>query len=465
MNHEAFARLITEMLATSDAWRTHWGAFSAHPSMHIPEDRLQDALQDYYTRLGGNFPFFHPRYAGQMLKPPHPIAMLGYWAAMFHNPNNHALDGGRPTSEMEKEVIRQLAHMFRLPQNTLGHLTSGGTTANLEALWVARQLHPHRKIAFSADAHYTHGRMAEVLGLGTVVIPSDNSGKMDVVALENVLKTGTIGTVVMTVGTTGLGALDPVQDVLPFRETYDIRIHVDSAYGGFFAIPAWEDTPMIEAAPYRAIAQCDSVVVDPHKHGLQPYGCGAVLFRDPTVGRFYQHDSPYTYFSSDELHLGEISLECSRAGATAGALWLTLQCLPLEADQGFGPILKAGLRAARNWADVLRNDPNWALFMEPALDILAYFPKAAKASEIDQLSQAIFEEAMVNPDSPVFTSVYRVPAEKLRTCLPDLVLDVDQVRILRSVLMKPEHEGWVPKLHAALSEHRRTVALRLAQTR
>ena len=84
------------------------------------------------------------------------------------------------------------------------------------------------------------------------------------------------------------------------------------------------------------------MVVDPHKHGLQPYGCGAVLFRDPSVGRLYKHDSPYTYFTSDELHLGEISLECSRAGASAAALWLTLRSLDLA------PILAAGVRAAHN---------------------------------------------------------------------------------------------------------------------
>ena len=100
----------------------------------------------------------------------------------------------------------------------------------------------------------------------------------------------------------------------------------------------------LNEAPWRAIAGCDSVVVDPHKHGLQPYGCGAVLFRDPDVGRFYLHDSPYTYFTSDELHLGEISLECSRAGASAAALWLTLQLLPLTRE-GLGP-----------WSPVIEGD-------------------------------------------------------------------------------------------------------------
>ena len=102
-----------------------------------------------------------------------------------------------------------------------------------------------------------------------------------------------------------------------------MRLHVDAAYGGFFTLLAGDRASSRGAVP--AIAACDSVVVDPHKHGLQPYGCGAVLFADPGVGRFYKHDSPYTYFTSDELHLGEISLECSRAGAAAAALWLTLR--------------------------------------------------------------------------------------------------------------------------------------------
>ena len=93
-------------------------------------------------------------------------------------------------------------------------------------------------------------------------------------------------------------------------------------------------------------SKADSIVVDPHKHGLQPYGCGCVLFADPAIGRHYKHDSPYTYFSSDELHLGEISLECSRAGASAVALWATQKFLPLEQGGDFAQGLEAGRSAA-----------------------------------------------------------------------------------------------------------------------
>ena len=126
---------------------------------------MDAAWAAFGERMRGNLPFFHPDYAGQMLKPPHPVAVAGYLAAMLVNPNNHALDGGPATSEMEKEVVADLAAMFGLPDEALGHLTASGTIANLEALWVARELHPGKAIAYGAKAHYTHARMCGVLGM------------------------------------------------------------------------------------------------------------------------------------------------------------------------------------------------------------------------------------------------------------------------------------------------------------
>ena len=162
-------------------------------------------LNDAATRLHDNYPYAHPLYAGQMLKPPHPIARAAYALAMSVNPNNHALDGGRASSAMEVEAVSALAKMFGWPQH-LGHLTSGGTFANLEALWVAGQLAPGKKIAASDPAHYTHSRISSVLGLPFTSIPSDSTGRMDLNALEAALKTGEIGTVVVTLGTTAIGS-------------------------------------------------------------------------------------------------------------------------------------------------------------------------------------------------------------------------------------------------------------------
>src|ERR1700751_3051845 len=87
-------------------------------------------LADTARRLGDNYPYFHPLYAGQMLKPPHPVARAAYALAMTINPNNHARDGGRASSAMEVEAVAGIAAMFdwRAPEY-LGHLTSSGTLA------------------------------------------------------------------------------------------------------------------------------------------------------------------------------------------------------------------------------------------------------------------------------------------------------------------------------------------------
>jgi glutamate/tyrosine decarboxylase-like PLP-dependent enzyme len=444
---------LSQAVSSVHHWQSEYPPFETHPSLRITDERFAAAFGEFAERMRGNYPYFHPLYAGQMLKPPHPAAVAGYVAAMLVNPNNHALDGGKITSEMEKEVVGELAGMFGLPTH-LGHLTSSGTIANLEALYVARELHPDRGVAYSADAHYTHARMCRVLGMPATAVSTDAAGRIDLDALDDLLADGTIGTVVATAGTTGLGAIDPVHDVLAVARRYGVRVHVDAAYGGFFTLLAGTDGRAgLDPEPWRAIAQCDSVVVDPHKHGLQPYGCGAVLFADPAVGRFYAHDSPYTYFTSDELHLGEISLECSRAGAAAAALWLTFRLLPPTPD-GLGQVLAACRSAALDWAELLSASSRLQLYQHPELDIVSYFPITAgtSLSAIDQASARMLADGMDDPQRPVFVSTLTVTADAVTRRHPNIIADRDGARMLRSVLMKPESESHVPELHARLEE-------------
>src|ERR1700730_14419116 len=269
-------------------------------------ERVAEVLNVTAEQLQDNYPYFHPLYAGQMLKPPHPVARLAYALAMWIIPNNHALDDGRATSAMEKEAVAEIAGMYGW-KNFLGHLCGGGTMANLEALWVAGQLLPGKKILASEQAHYTHGRISGVLQLPFESVPCDARGRMDVNALAKRVGRGEVGTVVATMGTTATGSVDPLPEILALRAKHGFRIHADAAYGGYFVL-----TENLGEDAERAVArigEADSIVIDPHKHGLQPYGCGCVLFRDPGVGRMYKHDSPYTYFSSAELHLSERMLE------------------------------------------------------------------------------------------------------------------------------------------------------------
>jgi glutamate/tyrosine decarboxylase-like PLP-dependent enzyme len=425
-----------------DKWAERFGPFQRHPATHVDDDRFAEAFAELTDRLATDNPYFHPRYAGQMQKPPHPAAVVGYLTTMLNNPNNHALDGGPATARMEREVVTQLATMFGFDTH-LGHLTSSGTIANLEALFVARETHPGRGVAYSAESHYTHPRMCHVLGMKAHKVPVDATGRMDLTALESLLSKEEIGTVVMTAGTTSLGTIDPIDEALALKEKYGIRIHVDAAYGGFHILLAGPD------GPWQAIAECDSIVVDPHKHGLQPYGCGAVLFRDPAVGRFYLHDSPYTYFTSDELHPGEISLECSRSGAAAAALWLTLRLFPLTRN-GLGEVLAASRRAALDLAGRIGQSDHFTLYQQPELDIVTYFA-GAELSAIDANSDRILHTGMADETDPVFVSTMRVTAEAMAARHPGVATDADGGRILRSVLMKPEAEYYVDQLTTRLT--------------
>ena len=469
--------LIRTAYAEIERWERSFGEVPTPPALAVEADALGAALDEYLGRMTasprgeapGTYPFGHPRYAGQMLKPPHPVALAAYAAAARINPNNHALDGGPPTSAMEKEVVADLARMFGFPSSALGHLTGGGTVANLEALFVAREETGGAAVAHSAEAHYTHARMAHVLGVESVAVAADDAGRMDLDALEDTLRAGGVGTVVLTAATTGLGAVDPIADAVPLCRRWGARVHVDAAYGGFFrllaappgndeggAAPGGAGLAGFPAEHFRAVADADSVVVDPHKHGLQPYGCGAVLFRDARVGRHYRHDSPYTYFTSSALHLGEISLECSRPGAAAGALWLTLRVLPLDADRGLGPVVAAGLRAARALAGRLAASDALDPVLAPETDIVVYAPRAASVSEADARSAAVFDAGMADERDPLFLSLYRLDADRLGAHL-GLARDADHGRVLRSVLMKPEHEGAVGWIADRLEELARDV--------
>ncbi len=348
---------------------------------HVDPKAVEAVLNEVAERMADNYPYFHPLYAGQMLKPPHPVARLAYALSLWINPNNHALDGGRASSQMEKEAVTDLARMFGWTTH-LGHLTSGGTFANLEALWVAGRLGPGKKVIASEQAHYTHGRISSVLGLEFEAVASDRCGRMDVEALKQRLERGDVGTVVATIGTTATGSVDPLPELLALRDHFGFRLHADAAYGGYFGLV--DNLSESTRQAYDRLGEVDSIVIDPHKHGLQPYGCGCVLFHDPSVGRFYKHDSPYTYFSSAELHLGEISLECSRPGAAAVALWATMKLLPLVEGGEFARGLAAGRRAAQSLYEQLRADDRFVTAFEPELDIVVWMIRAKTTSEASQ---------------------------------------------------------------------------------
>ena len=417
------------------------------PEFDVPA--ASEVLQRVAERMQDNYPYYHPQYAGQMLKPPHPVARIAYALSLWVNPNNHALDGGRASSAMEKECVRDIGAIFGWNE-PLGHLTGGGTMANLEALWVASRLHPGKKIIASEQAHYTHNRISEVLGIPYSAVAVTRDGRMDIADIESQLREGDVGTVVATMGTTGLGAVDPLADLVALQERYDFRIHADAAYGGYFSLASKLDDDSRDA--FDAMSVVDSIVLDPHKHGLQPYGCGCILFRDPSVGHFYKHSSPFTYFSSAELHLGEISLECSRPGASAVALWATQQLFPLEKNGEFAAQLDDCLLAARDFAGMLPQTRDFFALVKPELDIVVYGMDAPDTSTASQRARDLFARAA---GKDLHLALIELPTSMLEEAAPGIKVDSDTLTCLRSVFMKPEHRDWLEQIVSILESSAR----------
>jgi glutamate/tyrosine decarboxylase-like PLP-dependent enzyme len=431
------AGLLAKALDTMEKGFT--GLAPHEPSLNI--SAVEKVMLEAAERMQDNYPYHHPLYAGQMLKPPHPVARLAYMLSMWINPNNHALDGGRASSAMEKEAVADLAQMIGWDKH-LGHLTSGGTMANLEGLWIAGSLQKaDRVIVASQQAHYTHERICGVLRLPFMSIPTDSSARMDTDQLKKTLDEQNVGTVVVTIGTTATGSVDPLCRILELREEYGFRIHADAAYGGYYTLI--DDLEPSTRTEYDHLSEVDSLVIDPHKHGLQPYGCGCILFKDPSVGQIYKHDSPYTYFTSTDLHLGEISLECSRPGASAVGLWATQRLLPPVRGGEFSESLGKCRKAALALFDKISADERFVPLMKPELDIVVWALRSDSAQSASKLAQQVFDKAA---EEDLHLAVANMPRSLLETQLPDMKWDQDHVSCLRSCLMKPEHLDWIDQI-------------------
>ncbi len=425
-------------------WINSFPEYTTDKLLLPDEAKIQEISQEFLIRLQDNYPFHHPLYAGQMLKPPVEIAISAYLASMAINPNNHALDGGPATAKMEKEVIKEFSEIFGF-NNYIGHLTTSGTLANLEALLIAREENPDKSIAFSDQAHYTHSRVCNWLRVPQVKINSNQFGQMDLEDLENKLKTENIGTVVATVSTTSLGSVDDIAKILKLKEKYNFRLHIDGAYGGYFKLISDYQHSLNN---FDLIKFADSIAIDPHKQGLQPYGCGCVIFSDPTIGKHYKHESPYTYFTSDELHLGEISIECSRAGAAAAALWFTNKLIPLRNDEGLGLILKKTIDATNKMYEILNSSDRFTPYLKPETNIIAYYPIANSTSEISRISSEILQKGM--DTNSLWLATLKVDSHKFTRNHPNIKVDSPETIILRSTIMKPEHYDWADTIYDKL---------------
>ncbi|GBD92711.1 L-2,4-diaminobutyrate decarboxylase [bacterium BMS3Abin05] len=415
-------------------------------------ERLSAAWEEFLQKMDQNIPYPSVRYGAQMLKDPALPAVLAYFYTLLTNPNNHAYEGGPVTTQMEMEVVQQLLSLVGF-ETGWGHLTSGGSLANMEALWAVRDFRKSGTVVFSKGSHYSWKRIASILKTGKVAeIPVDAHYRMDLNALESELKNGNVMIIIANLGTTGTGAVDPLEAILKLRDRYGFHLHVDAAYGGYYRSVILDqdgclmpfDAAEIPVSDYvysqlALLGEADSITLDPHKHGLVGYGAGSVLFKDEALRQVILNTAPYTYHVTDKPNIGMFTLEGSRPGAAAAAVWFTHKLIPLN-ESGYGQILMRCRETAQALYDELSQFESLRAICEPDLDLIGFYrigrnPKSLQS--INEATEAIYRKLSVeNPGAPFILSKFVIDPETAGRILPGVEIDTDHFTAMRGVFMK-----------------------------
>ncbi len=278
-------------------------------------------------------------------------------------------------------------------RSALGVFCSGGTIANLTALWLARNklcapdgdfrgiasegMYKALKhlqceglaVLVSRRAHYSIAKAADVLGLGRenlILVEPDDSNRVDMRNLRNACaQVENEGKRVMALvgiaGTTETGTIDPLEEMADLAENIGCHFHVDAAWGGptlFSDANRWR---------LRGIERADSVTIDAHKQLYVPMGAGMVLFKDPQAVSAIEHHAAYILRPGSK-DLGTHTLEGSRPGKAM----LVHAGLHIVGRKGYELLIDQGIERAQNFADMITAHPDFELITAPELNILTY---------------------------------------------------------------------------------------------
>jgi len=330
------------------------------------------------------------------------------------NQNLVKVETSKAFTPMERQVLAMLHHLvyrcgddfypnwIHNSQHALGAFCSGGTIANVTALWVARnRLFPpsgtfggiareglaaalkHRgcdgiAVLISERGHYSFGKAIDLLGIGRdnlIKVRTDGHNRIDTGLLReecrrlrdrNILPLALVG----IAGTTETGNVDPLDELADLARELGCHFHVDAAWGG----------PTLFSDRYRSllagIQRADSVTIDGHKQLYVPMGAGMVVFRDPTALSAIEHHANYILRRGSK-DLGSHTLEGSRPGMAM----LVHAGFSIIGRKGYELLIDQGIGLARTFAGMIRRHPDFELTSEPELNILTYRFSPAKIQQ------------------------------------------------------------------------------------
>lgn len=268
-----------------------------------------------------------------------------------------------------QKLEREIIGWFGVLLNNLsldGYVTTGGTEANIAALYIAKKIHPKRKeLIVPRSAHYSIQRAADLMGLRIKWTELDENFKADVDSIKSKINKNTLA-IIATLGTSSLGIVDPIEEINDLCK--DIFFHVDAAFGGF--VLPFLDKRKIDFS----LDNIDSITIDPHKMGLSLIPAGCILFKNETYLERLNVSPPYLPFSTH-------TLSGSRSGGAIAATWATLMHLDHE---GYKKIVEECIENTKFLCNELKKISKASIVTEPELNIVGI-----KISDIESIAKEL----------------------------------------------------------------------------
>jgi len=274
----------------------------------MDEKEIENLLEKYYRK---DMHYEDGKILGSMYTKPPEIALKAFFKFYQANLGNPGLYRG--TAYMEREVVKFLLRLTYGRENFFGHVVSGGTEANIIALWAAREME-YKRVLTTEDAHFSIRKAANLLKL-----PLENvgmvMGRMSIEDLERKIKDKDI--VVATAGTTPLGFIDPIEDIGEICQMHNCFLHVDAAFGGY-VIPFLRELKYTHKKFGFDVSAVKTITIDPHKMGMAPYPAGGIVSRENIFEKIVI-EAPYLIEEKNDSLLGT-----RQSGSVAAAYALQL---------------------------------------------------------------------------------------------------------------------------------------------
>ena len=322
-------------------------------------------LEELRGKLQKDFTYGSGKILGSMCAYPHPFARQVYAHFMEKNLGDPGLFPA--TAELEQEAIQMLGSLLSHPQ-AVGHIVSGGTEANILAVWAARNLsdRKRREIVAPASVHLSVEKAADLLNLRLVKVRLDDGFRMDLDDANRKVSNRTC-VIVGVAGTTGLGVVDPIAELSEIASSRNVPLHVDAAFGGF-VLPFLKELGFNIPDFDFKLPGVTSITVDPHKVGLAPIPAGGILFRDAAMMNAV--GKKVSYLAGGETE--QTTLLGTRPGASCVAVWALFKHLGRE---GYRTVVDRCMRLTLKLAEGIEETEGVSLAAHPTLNIVGIKPE------------------------------------------------------------------------------------------